>query len=100
MKLSHIGSVNTYVRCLKELHTWGYLEYVPSYNPQRGSRVNLYRFDTGSDKADDTGAVQVERPSINVLNNTETNTNREKGSAPTKQELIIFFKEKGYKILF
>lgn len=44
MHLSKIGSVNTYLRCLKELSQWGYLTYEPSFNAMRGSKVYLYRF--------------------------------------------------------
>jgi hypothetical protein len=45
------GSVNTYTKCLKELHQFNYLEYLPSNNPFIGSLVNLYRFDNSSDNS-------------------------------------------------
>jgi len=51
MFLAHIGSVNTYTRCIKELHQWGYIEYYPSFNPNIGSKVSCISFDKGSDKA-------------------------------------------------
>ena len=101
MRMSKIGSANTYVRCLKELHAWGYIQYIPSYNPLRGSKVNLYSFDTADDKADntasDTGRVQVVIPSINVLNNIETNTKRER--APTLEQVLEYFLKKEYPTL-
>lgn len=101
MKLSHIGSANTYVKCLKDLHEWKYIQYIPSYNPMRGSKVYLYSFDTADDKADNTGsdigAVQVVIPSINVLNNTETNTKRER--EPTLENVLEYFLEKKYNTL-
>ena len=50
MKLSKIGSANTYTKALKELDEKGYIKYIPSNNPLKGSKVNLYRFDKGSDK--------------------------------------------------
>lgn len=64
-----IGSANTYTKCLKQLDNWGYIEYKPSYNPARGSLVNLYNFDNstgkGTDKGTDKGAVIAVRPSLN-----------------------------------
>lgn len=50
MKLSKIGSANTYTKCLKKLSELNYILYKPSYNPLVGSKINLYRFDKGSDK--------------------------------------------------
>lgn len=55
MNASKIGSANTYTKCLKELHKFGYIEYLPSYNPNKGSTINLYTFDNGTDK----GGVNV-----------------------------------------
>lgn len=51
MYFSHIGSVNTYTRCIKQLHQWEYIEYFPSFNPNTGSKVSCISFDKGSDKA-------------------------------------------------
>ena len=55
MFLSHIGSVNTYTRCIKQLHLWGYIQYFPSFNPNTGSKVSCISFEKGSDKAGDKG---------------------------------------------
>ena len=30
MKLSRIGGRNTYARCMKDLHRWGYIRYIPT----------------------------------------------------------------------
>jgi hypothetical protein len=70
MKMSKIGSVNTYTKCLKELHLWNYLRYEPSYNPHKGSLIYLYTFDNGTDK----GSEMVLRPFINNIN-IENKTN-------------------------
>lgn len=82
MQVSRIGSVNTYSKCIKELDAWGYIRYEPSYNPLRGSKVHLFRFDNaddkGSDKADGQLPIKALRPSLNYLNNT--NTNKQKNS--------------------
>ncbi len=75
-----IGSANTYTKCLKQLDHWGYIEYKPSYNPMRGSLVNLYNFDNstskGSDKGTDKGAVIAVRPSLNSINNKNIKTDK------------------------
>src|SRR5688572_4263527 len=56
LNMAKIGSINTYTRCLKELSTWGYIRYEPSFNPQQGSKVHLYRFDKGGDKGTSKGS--------------------------------------------
>lgn len=93
MNVSKIGSVNTYVKCLKELDAWEYIRYEPSFNPQRASKVHLIKFDKGADKADnqsgDRMAVQEERPLINISNNKNI-PETEKG-IPTSKELVIDF---------
>jgi hypothetical protein len=64
MKMAKIGSANTYVRCLKELHLWDYIRYEPSYNRHKGSLVYLYTFDNSTDNA----SVMPVIPSLNNIN--------------------------------
>ena len=45
MRLSKISALGTYHKCIKELQNFGYIEYIPSFNPYKGSLVNLYNFD-------------------------------------------------------
>lgn len=103
MQQARIGSANTYSKCLHDLHEWGYLQYIPSHNPMRGSKVNLHSFDTTGDTTDnasnDTTAAQLVIPSINVLNNTETNTKRGRGQTPALEQVLDFFLEKKYPTL-
>jgi hypothetical protein len=44
MRISKISSKATYHKCLKNLHSLGYINYQPSYNPFRGSHVILFNF--------------------------------------------------------
>ncbi len=44
MRISKISSKATYHKCLKALHTQGYINYEPSYNPFKGSHVYLFNF--------------------------------------------------------
>ena len=39
MHLAHFHSLSTYHNCMKELVRFGYIHYLPSYNPLRGSMV-------------------------------------------------------------
>ncbi|MCW3788212.1 hypothetical protein [Plebeiibacterium sediminum] len=48
MKMSKISSPNTYTKVLKELERWNYIRYHPSFDPNSGSKVHLYKFDTGT----------------------------------------------------
>lgn len=63
MRLSRIGSVNTYARCMKQLHAWGYVEYSPAANLHSGSIISCIRFDirveTTSDTASDTLLLNI-----------------------------------------
>lgn len=47
MRLSKIGGKATYHKCMKELDSFGYLRYDPSYNPLRGSLIYLFNIETG-----------------------------------------------------
>ncbi len=44
MRISKISSKATYHKCLKNLHSLGYIHYEPSYNPFKGSHVILFNF--------------------------------------------------------
>ena len=44
MRISKISSKATYHKCLKNLHSLGYIKYEPSYNPFKGSQVYLFNF--------------------------------------------------------
>lgn len=80
MKLSKIGSANTYTKALKELDEKGYLKYKPSFNPLIGSKISLYRFDNGinkgsvkggskgTDNGSDTLSKQLNNETIKLLN--------------------------------
>lgn len=50
LSMSKIGSVNTYTKCLKELHKWKYIRYEPSHSPLKGSRVYLFPFQSITDE--------------------------------------------------
>jgi hypothetical protein len=111
MRVSKIGSNATYHRCIKQLHQWGYLEYIPSYNPMRGSKINMFNFETSNEQAvngyhskNEQVVGQVLVPFINSKNNiNKTNKSKDvsktpktpkRFSPPLINDVIEFFKEK------
>ncbi|WP_174760409.1 MULTISPECIES: hypothetical protein [Antarcticibacterium] len=49
MKRAKIGSNTTYHRCMRDLHEWNYILYMPSHNPHIGSVVQMAIFFAGSE---------------------------------------------------
>ena len=41
MLVAKISGIATYHKCIKDLHAYGYIQYLPSYNPSVSSKVNL-----------------------------------------------------------
>lgn len=39
MKTAKISGIATYHRCIRELHNYGYIRYMPSYNPVCSTKV-------------------------------------------------------------
>ena len=99
MRISKISSKATYHKCLKNLHSLGYINYEPSYNPFKGSHVILFNFSDDlkpvpkserkpknelvfeqvneqalnkSCTSSETGTEQAVVPSINYINNTNS----------------------------
>lgn len=46
MSCCKIRGIATYHKCMRELHGFGYIQYVPSYHPIRGSSVKLSDFES------------------------------------------------------
>jgi hypothetical protein len=96
MKISKIGSRTTYHRCMKELDYWGYLHYIPSHNPLKGSRVKMFIFETSSEQEIEQvlsqQEVQAVSPSINTIKKIKTTKLQKEGfSKPSKEELKSVF---------
>lgn len=73
MLIACVGSYNTYYRCLKDLHEWGYILYVPSNHPRIPSRITVCDIEQVAERItiDITPAISGEPeviPSINSLN--------------------------------
>lgn len=112
MNASKIGSVNTYLKCLKELDQFGYILYNPSFNPNKGSQINLFTFDnagyTSLDTANTTSAntssvqavipfnkqnkrVQIEQTSLKTTNQSEITRKKDKFLPPESKQVLSYF---------
>ena len=103
MRISKISSKATYHKCLKNLHSLGYINYEPSYNPFKGSHVILFNFSEELKPApknerkpknepliesvseqvlnmscttNETSTEQAVVPSINFINNTNSSNDK------------------------
>ena len=104
MKASRIASKATYHKCIKELQSMGFIEYLPSYNPYSGSEVILhdlsdrkavFKSQTSSiidqtepinNQANSNDTEQVNEP--NIYNNTKTSKNNENISIDTNFKIF------------
>jgi hypothetical protein len=81
---------------MKELDYWGYLHYIPSHNPLKGSRVKMFIFETSSEQEIEQvlsqQEVQAVSPSINTIKKIKTTKLQKEGfSKPSKEELKSVF---------
>jgi len=116
MRLSGIGSRNTYSKCLKELHDQGYLQYHPAENTSRPS-VSMFPLDviTAKGKTEqapvksehapgaDMDILQLKigslpGPDVDPFNKTVANVvNRERQTLPPPQEQVfVYFQQLSY----
>ena len=123
MRISKISSKATYHKCLKNLHSLGYINYEPSYNPFKGSHVILFNFSEDlkpapkserklknepliepvseqalnkSCTSDETSTEQAVVPSINYINNT--NSSNEKNVANLNEQAKNFEDENNIQL--
>ncbi|MGV3696995.1 transcriptional regulator [Flavobacterium sp.] len=78
MRISKISSKATYHKCLKALHSQGYIKYEPSYNPFKGSHVFLFNFSENLKplpKNEKTASTIFEPDDEQVLNSNDTGSN-------------------------
>ena len=81
MRLARIGSVNTYARCMRQLHEWGYIHYVSASNWHQSSRLSCIRFDTtgktAGDIASDTPFININKQIKEQRNTQDVKTNKD-----------------------
>lgn len=89
MRISKISSKATYHKCLKNLHNSGYINYLPSYNPFKGSEVTMLDFSSDLKPSNKQAKSKVEPiselPIEQALNKPNT-TNK----TSSKQALVPY----------
>ena len=99
MALSRIGSVNTYARCVKELHNWGYICYFPSTNWHTGSKVSCIRFDTTTDTTSNDTTMGIRSDTTTDTTSDTLFINKSNKNKQDKQENPQIFKNGREKII-
>lgn len=100
MKMSKIGSLATYHRCLKKLHQGKYIIYLPSHNPYKSSQIKFLKFDTTSGttterSSETTGDKSTERalvPNTNYIKPSKTFID----IPSSKKDVSDFFKRQNW----
>jgi len=112
MRLSKIGSKNTYHKCITDLSNWGFIKYCPSHNPMKGSTLKMYNFGTSSGTTTGTSSgttteqvpVQALVPSKNNTNNNKLSKQKKQGerktifTPPSLEEVLEFFKIQKFEL--
>ncbi len=105
MKVSKISAKATYHKCMKDLNNYGYVQYLPSFNPFKGSLVNIIILDpdfepvqqtngynTKNQSTDQTGTgtgtEQALVPSINYINIDKQDLDESKSQNQSVQNLV------------
>lgn len=100
MSLAKIGGIATYHKCLKNLHDWKYLCYLPSYNPFKGSRIKMFIYETSSEQALNKSKTSTEQALIPNTNSIKQIENKIKTKLPkSENEVLIFFENKNWPSL-
>lgn len=95
MQMAKIGSKATYHRCLKNLHDWKYILYLPSHNPYKGSQIKMLIFGTTDEQALNKFETRGEQALVSNTNINKQITNSIKFGGPKNEiEVISFFKTK------
>ena len=105
MERAKIKSKTTYHNHLRNLDTWGYLKYHPSYHPARGSKVEMKSYSPIFDTSSGTVKVQnlansVPKPSQILVSSykhkTKENLNKQSGIIFNETNVFLFFKENNW----
>ena len=105
MRISKISAKATYHKCIKDLHNFGYIQYLPSYNPFKGSLVYLFDFQTSARLvvAPDRTNIEtsIEQALVPYINNRENilNTNIENESTSSKNDIVLKVSKNRVKVV-
>jgi hypothetical protein len=82
MKVSKIASKATYHKCMRELNNYGYVQYMPSYNPFKGSLVYIVVLDP------DQEPIAIPVQNQNKGNAKKQSANKTGGGTGTELALV------------
>lgn len=92
MRISKISSKATYHKCLKNLHSLGYINYEPSFNPFKGSHVFLFNFSDDLKPLPKTVKVTSSKnePIIEPVNEQVANKHFTSSETSTEQAVVPY----------
>jgi len=92
MRISKISSKATYHKCLKNLHSLGYINYEPSYNPFKGSHVYLFNFsdDLKPIPKSEKTTVPKNEPIFELVNKQAVNKSCTTNETSSEQALVSY----------
>ena len=88
MRISKISSKATYHKCLKNLHSLGYINYEPSYNPFKGSHVILFNFSDDLKPVPKSERKPKNEPFIELVSEQALNKSCTSSETGTEQALV------------
>jgi hypothetical protein len=88
MRISKISSKATYHKCLKNLHSLGYINYQPSYNPFRGSHVILFNFSEDLKPLPKSERKPKNEPHFEQVNEQDLNKSYTSSETSIKQAVV------------
>ena len=94
MRISKISAKATYHKCIKDLHNFGYIKYIPSFNPFKGSLVYLFDMQSISRLTSDRDRTKIEtsieQALVPYLNNINSlNENIENDNTQSKNDIVV-----------
>lgn len=103
MENAKIKSKTTYHNYLKDLNSWGYLQYFPSYHPARGSKIKMTIYGTSSGTSKVQNLARSDpKPSQNMVSSYKQKTlkNLNKMARPfNEEEVLLFFKTNNWEAI-
>jgi hypothetical protein len=90
MRISKISSKATYHKCLKNLHSLGYINYEPSYNPFKGSHVFLFNFSDDLKPVPKSERKLKNEPLIEPVSEQALNKSCTSNETGTEQALVSY----------
>lgn len=104
MRISKISAKATYHKCIKDLHTYGYIQYLPSFNPFKGSLVYLFDMQSSAKLVStydhtniETSIEQALAPYINKEN--ILNLNIENEETQPKNDIVLKVSKNRVKVV-